>query len=184
MPPLFEAIYSQNYAVVGRLLMYGANPWYQGVNLVKLVVQSGDPELVKMLQGTGSLEPVSILLSVHASLKLFIASDNTPLSFSQFERRDLFTNSPQLLRAAALHYASGTLYRAGWVLGSLEILGNPTGLVRNVGIGISDMFRMPYHGLTQGPGAFVGGVTRGMGSLVRHISTGTGKEKPSFLSSF
>ena len=118
------------------------------------------------------IEPVSLLLSVHASLKLFIASDNTPLSFSQFERKDIFTNSPQLLRAAAMHYASGALYRAGWVVGSLEILGNPTGLVRNVGIGISDMFRMPYQGLTQGPGAFVGGVTRGMGSLVRHISTG------------
>ena len=47
--------------------MYGANPWYQGVNLVKLVVQSGDPELVKMLQGTGSLEPVSILQLRHIS---------------------------------------------------------------------------------------------------------------------
>ena len=58
------------------------------------------------------------------------------------------------------------------MVGSLEILGNPTGLVRNIGTGVADLFRMPYAGLTRGPGAFVAGVTHGMGSLVKHISTG------------
>jgi vacuolar protein sorting-associated protein 13B len=61
---------------------------------------------------------------------------------------------------------------SGWVVGSLEILGSPTGLVRSIGNGIADMFRMPYEGFTRGPGAFVGGVTRGMGSLLKHVSTG------------
>lgn len=119
-----------------------------------------------------TIEPISLLLSVHASLKIFISSDTTPLSFGQFEKRSLFTSSHNLVRAVVMHYASGALFRAGWVVGSLEILGNPTGLVRNIGIGVSDLFRLPYNGLTQGPGAFVGGVTRGMTSLVRHISTG------------
>ena len=119
-----------------------------------------------------TIEPIELLLSVHASLKLFIASDNSPLSFSKFAKDAICTNASQLVRTVAMHYASGALYRAGWVVGSLEILGNPTGLVRNVGLGVTDLFRLPYEGLTRGPGAFVGGVTRGMGSLVRHISTG------------
>ena len=63
---------------------------------------------------------------------------------------------------------------AGVVIGSLEILGNPTGLIRNIGTGVSDLFRMPYEGLTRGPGAFIGGVSRGMASLLKHISTGRG----------
>ena len=63
------------------------------------------------------------------------------------------------------------------MVGSLEILGNPAGLVRNIGTGIADLFRMPYAGLTRGPGAFVAGVTHGMGSLVKHISTGKSQQK-------
>ncbi len=44
--------------------------------------------------------------------------------------------------------------------------------MRNIGTGIADLFRMPYAGLTRGPGAFVTGVSHGMGSLFKHISTG------------
>lgn len=57
-------------------------------------------------------------------------------------------------------------------MGSLEILGNPTGLVRSIGNGVADMFSMPYQGLTRGPGDFLNGVRRGTGSLLWHLSTG------------
>lgn len=59
------------------------------------------------------IDPISVQLSVHASLKLFISSDRAPLSFSQFERRNVCTNSHQLLRALAMHYAVSAIYRAG-----------------------------------------------------------------------
>uniref|UniRef100_G1NW61 Vacuolar protein sorting 13 homolog B n=1 Tax=Myotis lucifugus TaxID=59463 RepID=G1NW61_MYOLU len=117
--------------------------------------------------------PVSLLVSIHASLKLYIASDHTPLSFSEFERGPVFTTARQLIHALAMHYASGALFRAGWVVGSLEILGSPASLVRSVGNGIADFFRLPYEGLTRGPGAFVSGVSRGTTSFVKHISKGT-----------
>ena len=60
----------------------------------------------------------------------------------------------------------------GWVVGSLEILGNPTGLVRSIGTGVGDLFRLPYEGLSRGPGAFIGGASSGMASLLRHVSAG------------
>lgn len=60
----------------------------------------------------------------------------------------------------------------GIVVGSLEILGNPTGLVRSIGTGVADLVKKPYAGLTQGPGAFVTGVSSGMSSFVRNISAG------------
>lgn len=62
---------------------------------------------------------------------------------------------------------------AGWVVGSLEILGSPASLVRSIGNGIADFFRLPYEGLTRGPGAFVSGVSRGTTSFVKHISKGS-----------
>lgn len=61
---------------------------------------------------------------------------------------------------------------SGWVVGSLEILGSPASLVRSIGNGVSDFFRLPYEGLTRGPGAFVSGVSRGTTSFVKHISKG------------
>lgn len=59
------------------------------------------------------IEPVNLLVSVHASLKLYIASDHTPLSFSVFERGPVFTTARQLVHALAMHYAAGALFRAG-----------------------------------------------------------------------
>uniref|UniRef100_H3D702 Vacuolar protein sorting 13 homolog B n=1 Tax=Tetraodon nigroviridis TaxID=99883 RepID=H3D702_TETNG len=120
-----------------------------------------------------TIQPISLLVSIHASLKLYIASDHTPLSFSLFERGPVCTTARQLVHALAMHYAAGALFRAGWVVGSLEILGSPASLVRSIGNGVSDFFRLPYEGLTRGPGAFVSGVSRGTTSFVKHISKGT-----------
>ncbi|XP_069477524.1 intermembrane lipid transfer protein VPS13B isoform X2 [Ambystoma mexicanum] len=120
-----------------------------------------------------TVHPVNLLVSIHASLKLYIASDHTPLSFSMFERGPVFTTARQLIHVLAMHYAAGALFRAGWVVGSLDILGSPASLVRSIGNGIADFFRLPYEGLTRGPGAFVSGVSRGTTSFVKHISKGT-----------
>ncbi|KAL0171049.1 hypothetical protein M9458_031360, partial [Cirrhinus mrigala] len=59
-----------------------------------------------------SIEPVHLLVSIHASLKLYIASDHTPLSFSQFERGPICTTPRQLVHTLAMHYAAGALFRA------------------------------------------------------------------------
>ena len=60
-----------------------------------------------------AIQPVSLLVSIHASLKLYIASDHTPLAFSLFERSSLCTTPRQLVHALAMHYAAGALFRAG-----------------------------------------------------------------------
>ena len=86
------------------------------VTLLKL------PPSVKSSSKTGScpirighlsIEQLSLLMSVHASLKLFIASDHTPLTFGTFEKSNLFTTGHQLTRVVVMHYASGALFKAG-----------------------------------------------------------------------
>ncbi|XP_060068135.1 intermembrane lipid transfer protein VPS13B-like [Ylistrum balloti] len=129
------------------------------------------------------IQPINLLFSLHASLKLFIASDRTPLSFGKFERKDVCGISHQVIRVLAMHYATGALFRVGIVVGSLEILGNPTGLIRSIGTGVADLVKMPYTGLTRGPGAFVSGVSHGMTSFVKNISSGMIMSVTSFASS-
>lgn len=60
-----------------------------------------------------NISSLSILLSVHASLKLFISSDHSPLSFVAFTRSGLVSSNSHLTRALIMHYASGALFRAG-----------------------------------------------------------------------
>ncbi|XP_014673464.1 PREDICTED: vacuolar protein sorting-associated protein 13B-like [Priapulus caudatus] len=123
------------------------------------------------LQGL-TVGPLSLLVSAHASLKLFLASDSTPLSFGAFERRDLCTTPWCLANALLRHYAAGAALRAGWVVGSLDLLGSPTSMLREVTSGMADLFRMPYEGATHGPGSFIAGMSRGAASLLRHTSAG------------
>ncbi|XP_052473684.1 intermembrane lipid transfer protein VPS13B-like [Carassius gibelio] len=145
-----------------------------GAELVpREVLESSSALVTPVLLQKLSIEPVHLLVSIHASLKLYIASDHTPLSFSLFERSPICTTPRQLVHTLAMHYAAGALFRAGWVVGSLEILGSPASLVRSIGNGVSDFFRLPYEGLTRGPGAFISGVSRGTNSFIKHISKGT-----------
>lgn len=59
------------------------------------------------------IEKIDLMLSVHASLKLYIASDDAPLSLGRFEQTNLCTTAHQLMRVIAMHYATCVLYRAG-----------------------------------------------------------------------
>lgn len=59
------------------------------------------------------IDPVSILLSVHTSVRLYLALDHSPLYFGTFERRNLFTTPYRLGNALTMHYLSGAIFGAG-----------------------------------------------------------------------
>ncbi|KAH8293565.1 hypothetical protein KR054_001628 [Drosophila jambulina] len=120
-----------------------------------------------------SVEPLSLLLSVHTSSRLYIALDHSPLSFSRYERQQILTVPLRFGQSLGLHYLSGAIFGAGWVVGSLEILGSPSGLARSFSIGLRDFVSMPVEGLFRGPWGFLVGVTQGSASLLRNVTAGT-----------
>ena len=124
------------------------------------------------LMGELKITPVTLNVTLHASVKLFLSVDDSPLSLGHFHLAPVFLPTSALLQKLTYHYVTAALFKAGWVLGSLELLGNPAGLVRSFSQGVADFFYLPYDGLTRGPGAFVSGMSRGMSSFVRHLSTG------------
>lgn len=60
----------------------------------------------------------------------------------------------------------------GGLFGSLELIGRPAGLYRNVGEGIKGLFYEPYEGLMQSPEAFIAGLGKGTGGLMRGVVSG------------
>ena len=75
-------------------------------------------------------------------------------------------------QSLARHYISGALFRSHWVVGSLDLIGSPSGFTRTVGEGVKDFVALPYQGIFQGPWSFFSGLTNGSSSLVKHISAG------------
>lgn len=59
------------------------------------------------------IEPISILLSVHTSVRLYVALDHSPLYFSTFERRNFMSTPYRLGNALTMHYLSGAIFGAG-----------------------------------------------------------------------
>ena len=129
------------------------------------------------------IRPINVLVSLHASVKAFVGLDQSPLQFGGYSRQFVQTTSFALGQNIARHYISGTLFRAGWVVGSLEMIGSPAGLTRAVGDGIRDFVALPYNGILHGPWAFLRGVTHGSTSLVKHVSAGTLTSVTNFASS-
>ena len=126
---------------------------------------------------------LSLLISVHASVKVFLSSDHMPVVLGRFKCFPTQTVYKEFIRTLLYHYATQALVRAGWMLGSLEIIGNPTGLLQNLGRGISNFFVLPYNGLKEGPAAFVSGISQGTSSFLTHISMGTLTSINNFASS-
>ena len=133
--------------------------------------------------GAVQVEDLKILLSIHASLKMYLSADHMPVVLGTFTCHPTRTIQKELTRKVLYHYLTQALVRAGLMLGSLEILANPTGLLRSVGQGISDFFSLPYDGLTRGPSAFVSGISSGIGSFFRHASVGALTSVTNFASS-
>ncbi|XP_062558103.1 intermembrane lipid transfer protein VPS13B [Armigeres subalbatus] len=119
------------------------------------------------------IEPLHVLLSVHTCMRLYIALDHSPLDFSAFERNHVRSLPIRFGNSLGMHYLSGAIFGGGWVIGSLEILGSPSGLARSVTSGLRDFVSLPVQGLFRGPWGFLVGLTQGSTSLVRNITAGT-----------
>lgn len=55
--------------------------------------------------------------------RMYLALDHSPLNFTLYERRNIYTIPMKFGHNVGMHYVSGAIFGAGWVLGSLEILG-------------------------------------------------------------
>lgn len=107
------------------------------------------------------LEALHVLLSVHTCMRVYIALDHSPLDFSPYEKFNVYTLPIKLGNSVGMHYLSSAIFGAGWVVGSLEIIGSPSSLARSVTSGFKDFVSMPVQGLLRGPWGFLVGFTHG-----------------------
>ena len=154
---------------------------FYGAQVQRLMKSENEHDKSKVSTQTSSLlpvesieiAPISVKLSLHANIKIYIALDQSPLYFHTFKKDFLSSVSMKRLgEDLMLHYGSGLFVKAGFALGSLDIIGNPMRFVSEFRTGLKDLVTMPYDGLTRGPTSFITGITGGGLSCVKHISSG------------
>jgi len=58
------------------------------------------------------------------------------------------------------------------IIGSAEVLGNPYGLIKNVGVGLFDVLDKPIDGFIKGPIEGTFGIIKGTTSLIKNTTSG------------
>lgn len=135
-----------------------------------------------------SLSPIKILLSlipikedesdvygkVSKALGMAITTiDVAPVKLNTLQMTDVFGSQWQVWTALKSHYGKQLIAELISLIGHAEILGNPIGLLNNLGTGVKDFFYEPAHGIINGPLSAGKGLIKGTGSLVRNTVEGT-----------
>lgn len=116
--------------------------------------------------------PIDIIVSVHASMKVYIGCHQLPMFVDKFQKSCIYSTNKQLLALITRHYLLSLITRSPMLLGSFDLLGNPSALIRNITDGVYDLFHLPYVGMRHGPSGFMVGISEGATSLLKHLSLG------------
>ncbi len=117
------------------------------------------------------IKPVQLLLDIMMKV------NSSRITLDKFVVTHETIGRSQFLALCRAHYLQQLKHKALSVLGSLEALGNPVGLFRDMGQGMQDFVAEPVIGLVKSieemrPNKFFAGVARGGGSLLKNTAGG------------
>lgn len=101
------------------------------------------------------------------------AIELAPVKLYSVEMNDVFGTQMQIMSGLLLHYKGQLASEIFSLIGHAEVLGNPIGLLNNLGTGFVDFFYEPAQGLINGPMSAGRGFIKGAGSLVKNTVQGT-----------
>ena len=112
----------------------------------------------------------SFLMGIISALgNIFLHITDYKLKFATSLYSDVFTDVYSLSNTLYNSYSSQLLLGLFRVVGSLDILGNPTGYASSIADGFMQIIEAPKKGLINGPLGFGEGVAKGFGSFITTI---------------
>ena len=116
--------------------------------------------------------PVKFLLDT--VLVIIADIDAAPVQLSSLVILKALGTADTFIDQISKHYIATGKRQILGLAGSIAILGNPTGLVKNLGSGFHSFFTEPAKGIRKGPKAFAKGAGKGTGKLLAGIFSGAG----------
>ena len=96
---------------------------------------------------------------------------DSPLYFKELILTHTYAPPSSLLDMIIRNFTRQGVMQFYKLIGSSDMLGNPVGFVNKLGSGVYEFFNEPRKGLVKGPKEFVGGVGKGVTSLVGGVTT-------------
>lgn len=138
-----------------------------------------DRGMVGVKIGRKNRTAMAVLRGVFKSILVdaILNLDGASLNFSGVLLKNHLSSGQQLRTFLVAHYLASLRSNLPTLLGSLAALGNPLGLIRGIGDGVSDFVSEPVKGIRRtvqdlDPVHIVDGVARGTESLARHAVGG------------
>ena len=116
-----------------------------------------------MNQGFGAITILYTLATSIANVS------DAPLSFKELLITNIFQSQAQCTDMLTKNFVRQGMFQFYKLIGSSDLLGNPVGFVDKLGSGVFEFFNEPRKGLIKGPKEFVGGVGKGVTSLVTGV---------------
>ncbi|OMJ85768.1 hypothetical protein SteCoe_12834 [Stentor coeruleus] len=114
------------------------------------------------------------ILSGIASFGMALAViEAAPVKLYSIQLSDVFASETRLIESFKSHYKSQLMNEFYTLIGHSNILGNPIGLLNDLGTGMVDFFYEPAQGMVNGPISATEGFLKGTQSLVKNTVTGT-----------
>jgi vacuolar protein sorting-associated protein 13A/C len=98
---------------------------------------------------------------------------DSPLSFKELVIVNIYSTTSNLIMTLTKNYTRQGVLQFYKLIGSSDLLGNPVGLIDKLGTGVFEFFNEPRKGLLKGPKEFVGGVGKGVKSLLTNVVSGS-----------
>eukprot|EP01028_Stygiella_incarcerata_P002883 TRINITY_DN15506_c0_g1_i1.p1 TRINITY_DN15506_c0_g1~~TRINITY_DN15506_c0_g1_i1.p1 ORF type:complete len:2959 (+),score=713.77 TRINITY_DN15506_c0_g1_i1:839-9715(+) len=117
--------------------------------------------------------PVEFVLQIGENdFRLPPIHEPTNVNLSSFNLYHALHPSDELVSQLIHTYAQHSSMELYKILGSIDVIGSPLGVIAKVGSGLRDFIMMPYYGLIldDSPGAFAVGVVKGTVSLLRNLT--------------
>ncbi|TPP67745.1 hypothetical protein FGIG_06607, partial [Fasciola gigantica] len=108
-------------------------------------LQCAHPLLIQCVH----VQQVTARVSLRAMLRFYLSCHEAPLNLAPFglcstepTSSGLSITVTELQRLIVMHYFTQTIFRVGWLVGSLDMLGNVTGLLQSLAHGIDDLIHL------------------------------------------
>ena len=130
--------------------------------------------LVVILTTRIDLNSIRVIPTIFSGLSSFIGNIFTHITdynlyLPSLYYTDVFTDALMLSGQLGNSYLSQLKRRIFKIVGSLDIIGNPTGYASSIGQGFLEIFEAPRRGLINGPLGFGEGVAKGFGIFITTV---------------
>jgi hypothetical protein len=105
-------------------------------------------------------------------LDLTSTISDAPIYVEEIDRSHLFYVHSEFSKMLQSHYFQQLLACLYKIIGSLDLVGNPVGLLSNIKEGVKDLFIVPLNVLIESPQEFVDALRKGTASLVYNATDG------------